>query len=528
MSSPSQRYEVVERLDAGGMAEVFRGKATSIEGFEKQVAIKRVLPHLAKNQKFVNMFLDEAKLSLYLDHANIVSVFDLGRAGHTYFIVMEYIDGPNLKKVIEWFTRQGEFLPVELAAYIVIEMCKGLEYAHNKADPAGVPLHIVHRDISPPNVLVSRDGEVKLTDFGLAKAQSQIEVTDPGVVKGKFGYLSPEAAHGHQVDLRTDVFAVGIVLWELLAGRRLFQGKNDLETLQFVRDADIPRLREFQAGVPRELEDIARKALDQSPDRRYSSAREMGTAVSRFLARHGLAVTSYDLANVVKRVAENDTTPPEQAEQRKVMSTVIQDEINKLIRIEADEPSMAKNIGGMLEDPRTWADFGFDFEPPAESVATDREAESVGAYAARGSDAQQPVVASSRTRVLTAAAGAPQAPSLHAPGAGPGAASLAPAPGLGGPPPPPHAMQAPNTPPPMARGGTPGPQSGAQPSPGIQDASGLRRRTPPANPVVQQRQAEAAAARDAEAKNKRVTLMLSFLVLVVIGVVAYLVLGGAV
>ena len=499
MSSPSQRYEVVERLDAGGMAEVFRGKATSIEGFEKKVAIKRVLPHLAQNQKFVNMFLDEAKLSLYLDHANIVSVFDLGRAGHTYFIVMEYIDGPNLKKVVEWYAQRGEFLPVELAAYIVIEMCKGLDYAHNKVDPAGVPLHIVHRDISPPNVLVSRDGEVKLTDFGLAKAQSQIEVTDPGVVKGKFGYLSPEAAHGHAVDLRTDIFAVGIVLWELLAGRRLFQGKNDLETLQLVREAKIPRLREFQAGVPRELEDIARKALDVSPDRRYTSAREMGTAVSRFLARHGMAVTSYDLANAVQRVAENDTTPPEQAEQRKVMSAVIQDEINKLIRIEADEPSMAADVGNTLEDPRTWADFGFDFDPPAEPTPTPREAAPAGAYASRGSDAQQAVVASSRTRVLTAASG--------------------PQPRRPRPPVPPQVGQGPHTPPPASRqGGAFGPPA----SPGIQDASGLRRRTPPSVPAVEQKRAEMAAAREAAAKSRRVTAILSVMVLIVIALVAYI------
>ena len=279
-TTPAQRYEVIERLDAGGMAEVFRAKAVSIEGFEKPVAIKRVLPHLAENAKFVNMFLDEAKLSLFLDHANVVSVFDLGRAAETYFIVMEFVDGANLKHLMGWCRENGRNLPVELAAYIVTEMCKGLDYAHKKNDPSGTPLNIVHRDVSPPNVLVSRQGEVKVTDFGLAKAQSQIELTDPGVVKGKFGYLSPEAAQGDPVDSRTDVFACGIVLWEMLAGCRLFHGESDLDTLKLVRDAEIPSLQSINPAVPSELEAITRRALARKPDERIASARELGTLVS--------------------------------------------------------------------------------------------------------------------------------------------------------------------------------------------------------------------------------------------------------
>ncbi len=378
--TPTQRYEVIERLDAGGMAEVFRGRAISIEGFEKKVAIKRVLPHLAKNQKFVNMFLDEAKLSLFLDHANVVSVFDLGRAADTYFIVMEFIDGANLKKILEWGHKNKHGVPIEVAAYVAIEMCKGLEYAHTKKDPNGDPLNIVHRDVSPPNVLISRQGEVKVTDFGLAKAQSQIEVTDPGVVKGKFGYLSPEAAIGGEVTPATDVFAVGIVLWEMLAGRRLFQGKTDLETLQQVRKAEIPPLREFNVDTPPALEQICREALAQDPKNRIPTARELGTRLSRFLFKQGVSVTAYDVSAYVTAVVDDDV-PTEDSDQRRIMSTVIQDEINKLIRIENRDLSQTINTmdSGPLEDPRTWGDFAFDDLPPSNLRGS--------SYASRGAQA---------------------------------------------------------------------------------------------------------------------------------------------
>lgn len=395
-STPTQRYEVIERLDAGGMAEVFRGRAISIEGFEKQVAIKRVLPHLAKNDKFVNMFLDEAKLSLFLDHANVVSVFDLGRAADTYFIVMEFIEGANLKKLLEWSAQHRQRMPIELAAYITAEVCKGLDYAHNKKDHSGAVLGVVHRDVSPPNVLVSRQGEVKVTDFGLAKAQSQIELTDPGVVKGKFGYLSPEAAHGEEVDLRTDVFAVGIVLWEMLAGRRLFQGKTDLETLQLVRTCDIPALHQYNPSVPAELEQIVRRALAREPKKRIQTARELGTLVSRFLVKAGLSVTSYDLAAYISRVLADEAPEPEDSGQRRVMSTVIQDEINKLIRIETKDlsQSAARLESGPLEDPRTWGDFAFDDLPPSNMRGS--------SYASRGMPAAS---SGGGTQVRTAASG---------------------------------------------------------------------------------------------------------------------------
>lgn len=299
-----QKYSVISKLDAGGMAEVWKGKATSLRGFEKIVAIKRVLPQLAKNQKFIQMFLDEARLSLYLNHANIVQTFDIGVADGSYFIVMEWIDGANLKGILEIAAERGFRVPREQAVFIAIEMCKGLSHAHNRKDPEGKPLNIVHRDISPPNVLISREGEIKLVDFGLAKAASQAVFTDPGIVKGKFAYLSPEAALGQPVDVRTDVFATGIVLWEMLTGKRLFQGKNDLETVKMVRAAEVPSVSTHGVEIEPQLEGILRRALARDPHQRYQTSEQLGHELAAYLANHQLLVTSYDIAVLVKRVLD--------------------------------------------------------------------------------------------------------------------------------------------------------------------------------------------------------------------------------
>ena len=301
------RYEIVDRIDVGGMAEVFRGKAVSLDGYAKQVAIKRVLPQLAADAKFVNMFLDEARLSLALSHANIVSVFDVSRAGETYFIVMEYVDGANLKTLMELARASQRPFPTAVAVQIGIEVCKALAYAHERKDSEGKLLHIVHRDVSPPNILISREGEVKITDFGLAKAASQLESTDPGFVKGKYGYLSPESADGKEVDGRSDLFSLGIILWELLAGRRLFQGENDLQTLQRVKEARIPGLAPLCADLHPELEAIIRRALTADRDRRYATAREFGTELNRFLFAAGLSVDSYDVARYLEFALHPDT-----------------------------------------------------------------------------------------------------------------------------------------------------------------------------------------------------------------------------
>lgn len=368
-----QKYKILEKLDSGGMAEIYRGEVESIQGFKKQVAIKRILPHLTKNQKFVAMFLDEARLSLHLNHANIVHVFDIGRSGNTFFIVMEYVDGLNLRTLTESLSRQNRRLDMSKALFVMMEVCKGLGYAHDMTNPeSGKPLGIVHRDVSPPNILLSRMGEIKLVDFGLAKAASQVEQTDPGVVKGKFSYLSPEAASGLEVDYRTDVFACGILLFEMLTGRRLFYGETDYQTVELVRQAKVPSLPALNAEIPLELDHVVHKALARDADQRYQHAYELQDALAQFLFSRSLKVTNRDLAQLVREcVSERRQTIPPGYKPGSVINTLIQEEIVKFTSLDMDgnEPLGAKPLtpeeigdgSGPLKpqdfiDPRAWSD----------------------------------------------------------------------------------------------------------------------------------------------------------------------------
>jgi serine/threonine protein kinase len=300
MSDSQQRYRVIERLESGGMAEVFRAESEGLQGFRKQVAIKRVLPHLSSKKKFISMFLDEARLSAQLSHSNCVQVFDIGVGDSAFFIVMEFVDGANLKAIIEHIKKHGRDFPVEAAVYIALEICKGLAYAHELTDPNGIPLYIVHRDMSPPNVLITKHGEIKIVDFGLAKANSQLEKSEPGIIKGKFSYLSPEAAMGQDVDARTDVFAVGIILWELLAGQRLFLGDTDFQTVKKVQAAHIPSISQINRKVPQELERIIVRALARDPSQRYPTARSVGTDLSKFMFRYAVPVSTFDIEQLVQ------------------------------------------------------------------------------------------------------------------------------------------------------------------------------------------------------------------------------------
>src|ERR1700729_2195205 len=292
---PQQRYRVLERLASGGMAEVFIAESAGIEGFKKQVAIKRVLPALSEKKRFIAMFLDEARLSAHLSHSNVAQVFDIGVGDSAYFIAMEYVDGADLKAVIEYMRKAGRPFPVEHAAYIASKLCEGLAYAHELAGPDGQPLKVIHRDMSPPNVLITKYGEVKIVDFGLAKAASQLEKSEPGIIKGKFSYLAPEAAMGQDVDLRTDIFAVGIILWEMLCGRRLFLGETDFQTVKKVQQAVVPAVSTLNKKVPPELERIVNKALARDPAQRYQTARDLGQDLSKFLFKFGLPVSTFDI-----------------------------------------------------------------------------------------------------------------------------------------------------------------------------------------------------------------------------------------
>ena len=355
------RYTIIDRLDHGGMAEVFRGVAESMEGFKKSVAIKRILPNLTKNQKFVSMFLDEARLSLFLQHANIVQVFDISKTpDNAYFLVMEYVDGCNLKGLIDRQRQKGKRLEIAHSIYIMIECCKALHYAHSLEHPeTNEPLGIVHRDISPPNILMSKNGEVKLVDFGLAKANSQIESTDPGVVKGKFSYLSPEAASGMDVDARADVFAVGIILWELFTGRRLFYGDTDYQTVELVRQARIPSLQALNPEIEPELEAVVRKALARDPNDRYHHAADLGDALSQYLFSRRMKVTARDIAQLV-RDTQMELMRKRSAEPKaSLIDALINDEVNRLTSLvgdEGDAPAAAGSAAAGPLDPSHFVD----------------------------------------------------------------------------------------------------------------------------------------------------------------------------
>jgi serine/threonine-protein kinase len=368
------RYTITERLDQGGMAEVFRGVAESMEGFKKNVAIKRILPSLTKNQKFVSMFLDEARLSLFLQHANIVQVFDISKTpDNAYFLVMEYVDGCNLKSLIERQKQKGKRIEIAHAIYMMMESCKALSYAHGVEHPeTNEPLGIVHRDISPPNILLSKQGEVKLVDFGLAKANSQIETTDPGVVKGKFSYLSPEAASGIDVDHRADVFAVGIILWELFTGRRLFYGDTDYQTVELVRQARVPSIAALNPEIEPELEAVVRKALSRDPNDRYQNAADLADALAQYLFSRRMKVTSRDIAALVRDTQMEQMRKRSAEPKESLIDALIQDEMQKmtsLIGEEEQQSEAGKSLteGSVSLDPKefvdtsAWAsDFGME------------------------------------------------------------------------------------------------------------------------------------------------------------------------
>ncbi len=360
------RYTILERLGGGGQAEVFRGVAESMQGFKKPVAIKRVLPNLTSNSKFVAMFLDEARLSLNLQHANIVQVFDISKAPDgTYFLVMEYVNGCDLKQIIERQNARNRRLEIAHTIYIMLECCKGLNYAHTMEHPeTGLPLHIVHRDISPPNIMISQNGEVKVVDFGLAKANSQIEITDPGVVKGKFAYLSPEAASGLPIDHRTDVFALGILLWEMFTGRRLFYADTPLQTVELVRRARVPSITAQNTSVEPELDAIVRKALARDPEDRYQSAADLGDALAQYLFSRGLKVTSRDITLLVRETKQDIDKQRESAPRASLVDALITDELARLTSlVDSPEAPIQQEVTGSTElvDTAAWAaDLGLD------------------------------------------------------------------------------------------------------------------------------------------------------------------------
>ncbi|MFN7729995.1 MAG: protein kinase domain-containing protein [Bdellovibrio sp.] len=278
------KYLLLERLAAGGMAEVYLAKSIGANGINKFVAIKRILPQYSDNAEFIDMFKEEAKIAVNLNHSNIVSIYDFGIEKHQFFLVMEFVEGQNLRQILNHMKKEGKELALDQIIYLIKEVAAGLDHAHRCLDGnTGRPLNITHRDMSPQNVMLSFEGEIKIVDFGIAKAETQVENTRAGTIKGKFGYMSPEQADGHTVDPRTDIFSLGIVLWELLAKDRLFTGQNEAATLRKVRECQIPSLRKANSAISPELERICMKALAKDKSLRYQTAAAFHKDLNRFL-----------------------------------------------------------------------------------------------------------------------------------------------------------------------------------------------------------------------------------------------------
>jgi serine/threonine protein kinase len=289
------RYELRRMLAVGGMAELHLARATGIEGFQKLVVLKRILPHLADDPEFVRLFLDEARLAATLHHPNVVEVFDIGSHEGSYFFTMEYVRGQDLGSVITAARKRGEGLLLENALAIVIGVAEGLHHAHEMRDAAGQPLGVVHRDVSPSNVMLTYAGAVKLCDFGIAKAVARQARTD-GNIKGKVSYLSPEQCRGEALDRRSDVFALGVVLYELTVGKRLFRGPTELDIMKQITERPIAAPTSLSAEYPLALEEIVMRALERDPAKRYATAQELQLALEEFARDERLLISSTLLA----------------------------------------------------------------------------------------------------------------------------------------------------------------------------------------------------------------------------------------
>lgn len=304
MSQPVEqfgKYILLERLAAGGMAEVYLSKSTGAVGVNKFVAIKRILPQYSDHQEFIEMFKEEAKIAVNLNHGNVVSIYDFGVEKSQFFLVMEYVEGRNLRQILNELKKSNTQFTIEQIVYMIKEVAAGLDHAHRCIDgTTGRPLNIVHRDMSPQNIMVSFEGEVKIIDFGIAKAETQLEATKAGTLKGKYGYMSPEQADGQSIDPRTDIFSMGIVLWELLANDRLFTSNSEAAILRKIRECQVPSIRKINPSIPPELERIVNKALAKDRSLRYQTAAALHRDLNRFLNTHYPEFSPHDFSVFMK------------------------------------------------------------------------------------------------------------------------------------------------------------------------------------------------------------------------------------
>ncbi len=306
------KYQLLDKIAVGGMAELFRAKLTGAQGFEKLIAIKKILPNLSREENLVTAFIDEAKLAALLHHENIIQIYDFGSMDDQYFIAMEYLFGKDLRTITRTARKKDVALGIENIVYIVSRICAGLDYSHHLKDLQGKPLNIIHRDINPQNILVTYEGQVKIIDFGIAKAANHNTQTRENLIKGKLAYMSPEQANGMQIDHRSDIFSTGIILYELLADRRMFTGET-MHVLSLVRDAQYDPPEEVIPDLPSKLKEILCRCLAKDPNERYQTAGEMQADIEEFMFELSMRPNARSFAGYIKDLFEEEYAEEELA-----------------------------------------------------------------------------------------------------------------------------------------------------------------------------------------------------------------------
>jgi len=368
------QYYIMEKVAQGGMAEIFRGLAYDVHGIsQREVCIKKILPHLSADKEFIDSLIDEAKLAVRLVHGNIAQTYDLGKVGDDYYMVMEYVEGATLSQINKRCISKGQLIPIQHLVYFVSEVAQGLDYMHRRTDEGGVPLHIVHRDISPQNIMVSFSGTVKIIDFGIAKPAFKASGTDSGLLKGKFAYMSPEQALGDEIDHRSDIFSLGVILHEMLTGKRLFKAAESRETIRNVRKALVEPVANIRPEVPEELDRIVMRALTKDRRHRYPYASEFRDDLVKFLHRHYPDFKTADAANFVQELYRNEMGKKRPVEADSKTPALIIDRTNSALA--GDEQF---EVTGVAKAPANIKEFMLDEEsasaaPPEEAMEAAEE-----------------------------------------------------------------------------------------------------------------------------------------------------------
>lgn len=361
-STPVGQYYLLDKIAQGGMAEIYKGLAYDLHGIKRTVVIKKILPSISSDPEFVNMLINEAKIAVMLSHGNIAHIYDLGKVGDDYFMVMEYVDGKSLSQIHKRSLKMGHLIPVEYVCYFISEVANGLNYMHRRSDEQGRNLGIIHRDISPQNVIVSYSGTVKIIDFGIAKAAIQMNITESGVLKGKFAYMSPEQAKGEPIDHRSDIFSLGVILHELLTGKRLFKGKNKKETLQNVRRAKVLPPSSVRTDLPPGIDKIVMKALSVDPRQRYMWASEFRDELIKFIYTTYPDFQPSTITDYIRNIFEDEFSEREDTDEDAKTPFLIIDHTQSAILPEKQE------VTGLTKIPPQLKDFMLEEETSHEDV----------------------------------------------------------------------------------------------------------------------------------------------------------------